>query len=548
MVRYWSHIVLALIASVVIVLTVAVDAQSQTTPTKELTATISGKVTIKDKGVSGVVVGLRAEDQAYRPRPTIYRAVTDVNGEYQITNVPAGSYRVIPVAPAFVMPEDGGKALLVDKGETIEHVDFVLVRGGVITGKVVDPDGRPVIEEEVTAAPVPVRNRMGYQPWGTRTDDRGVYRMFGIPPGSYKVVAGQAEENSYPGRMRASYKRTYHPAAVDDREATVIEVSEGSEAKDVDITLSRALTTYRASGRILDRDTGQPLPNVRYGLTRFINTYNTSSWDNGATTNARGEFKFDGLVPGQYTVSLGSGPDSDWRAEVTRFEVVDQDVKDLVVRAKKGSSLSGVVVLEGTEDKTVRERLRGTGLTAATISESGSDRPTSSWTNLAPDGSFRMSGVQPGLVTFYFPSANSFRVVRVEYNGVVQPRGIEVKDGQQVTGVRIVVNYGNASIRGVISIENGTLPQNGRYFVQLRRTNDGEPNKVMSSDPSPQVDARGQFLVEGLLPGVYELHAGVYVPGSQSVTLEKKQEVVVTANTPTNVNVTLDLKSATPRP
>jgi protocatechuate 3,4-dioxygenase beta subunit len=532
------------IACIIVIIGAAVFARAQSVPVKEATSSISGKVTVKGKGAPGIVVGLRSNEQSYRPQSVTYRAVTDADGEYRIANVPAGNYQLMAVAPAFVSPEIfGSKSLIVDKGETIEHVDFSLVRGGVITGKVLDSDGRPAIEEEVFAVPSQLGER-SYNVPTARTDDRGVYRIFGMAAGSYKVAAGRDESSFFPEQSRAAYKRTYHPSVVDLAQATVIEVTEGSEATNIDITLSRPLTTYSASGRVVDSETGQPLPNLGYGLTYFADSNSTSSWNNGAVTNARGEFSYRALLPGKYEVALRPGPNTDWRVEPLRFEVIDQNVTGLVVKAKRGASISGVVVLEGTDDKAVREQLSRSGLTAS-IAGAASERSWFNGMSLSRDGSFHMGGLQSGVATFVFPSGSRFRVARVEHEGVIQSRGIELKEGQQISGVRVVINYGNASIRGVIELENGVRPENGRFFVNVRkREEDGRNTHI--SETSAQVDARGQFVMEGLMPGDYEVQAGLYIPGPKPTVIDKTQALIVTAGAATNIVVKLDLNGARP--
>jgi hypothetical protein len=127
------------IAGLLVIFAVAVLAHAQTTPVKEPTATVSGRITIKDKPAPGIAVGLRVNEPP-RQQPVSYRAVTDVNGEYRITNVPAGNYWMNVSAPAFVLTDDtaNSKSLIIGKGEMIENVDFTLLRGGVITGKVTD--------------------------------------------------------------------------------------------------------------------------------------------------------------------------------------------------------------------------------------------------------------------------------------------------------------------------------------------------------------------------------------------------------------------------
>jgi hypothetical protein len=92
-----------------------------------------------------------------------------------------------------------------------------------------------------------------------QTDDRGVYRIYGLPAGHYKLSAGDEGRGS--GVMRAAgyYPRTYYPDSSEIGKAAIIDVSEGGETKNIDIKLGRRALTYTVSGRIVDAEGGQPL-------------------------------------------------------------------------------------------------------------------------------------------------------------------------------------------------------------------------------------------------------------------------------------------------
>jgi hypothetical protein len=302
------------------------------------------------------------------------------------------------------------------------------------------------------------------------------------------------------------------------------------------------------SGRIVDGQTWQPLTDVRYGYTRFINPTQYSSVNNGAVTNSRGEFKIEKLIPGEYSVSLTPQADIDRRAEEVRFEIVDRDVTGLVIKTVKGASLSGVVVLDGIADKAVMEKLRDATLVVFVATErtrnsgvSGVQAP------LRPDGKFRFGGLPTGIATFALASAQGFRIIRVERDGVIQPAGVELKQGEDITTMRIVLAYGDASIRGIVEVDNGTIPPNGRIFLRVRKINDNSLSTSASFVPA-QIDARGQFVLDNLLPGTYELTAGVFVPGARAPFAEMKQEVVATAGSPTNTTIKLNLNPPQSKP
>jgi protocatechuate 3,4-dioxygenase beta subunit len=523
--------------------------QTTTLTAKTSTASISGKVTIKGKAAAGIVVGVRLM-QTSDPQPGRHKAVTDDQGNYKIVNLPPGHYQVVAVAPVYISEDEGsGKTILINKDETVENVDIALVRGGVITGRVTDSEGRPVIEEEVSLEPAEMSRGYYSMPMSVRTDDRGVYRIYGLPPGKYRVGAGMRDAFSG-GRQGGLYKLTYHPAAVDINQASIIEVTEGSEATNIDITLGRALGTYSVQGRIVDGKTGQPMPNVRYGLKYFQGEYGGGSMSTGAVSNTEGEFRFENLSPGKYGVFFESPGESDWRADPVRFEVIDQDITGLIVKTSTGASVSGVVVLEGTDDKAAHANSRELYLFAGVFEDNVSVGNNHA-SRIQPDGSFRVHALKAGLLRFAISGEGRFQIVRIERDGIIYPKGIRIKDGEQVSGVRVILNYGSGTVRGVFKLEGGTLPPNAVMHVSLRRL--GEEQDSLAPSASSPVDARGQFFMEGVIPGTYELIAAVYVinpggPVPRGPFRSTKQQVVVTDGAVTNVTVTVNLESTPDRP
>src|SRR5262249_60196521 len=137
--------------------------------------------------------------------------------------------------------------------EEVENLDFSLTRGGVITGKVTDGNNMPVIAEGVGAFRLDRQGKHDNSAAGEmlrwQTDDRGVYRIFGLESGQYIVGVGTSSDDAAPSMgNHGSYRRTYHPDVIDESKATVIEVKPGGEVEDVDIKLSRQTKSYVASG------------------------------------------------------------------------------------------------------------------------------------------------------------------------------------------------------------------------------------------------------------------------------------------------------------
>src|SRR5215217_9260929 len=453
-VRYLPAVLLLVLSSPASLCAQSTVKQTSKTPQ----GSISGRITIKEKGAAGVVVSLRQRDVPVNLFEPSQRATTDQDGLYRVTNVAPGSYDVLPSAPAYVMAHaktSKNQNVLVGEDEDVENIDFALMRGGVVTGRVTDGEGRPVIQQQVSIYAVDAINQLSQQRpdfpvSGASTDDRGIYRVYGLVPGPYKVAAGRGEDGSSPsfGSTRIIYKQVFHPDVGEQGKATVIEVSEGSEATNVDITLGRSIQTFSASGRFVDAETGLPVPNLRVGTQRgsgqrveYVNTL--------ATTNAQGDFIIEGLIPAKYGIYLFPNQSAGMRAEAVSFDIIDQDVSGLTVKLIKGASVSGVVVLE-TEDKAALQRFSQLQLRAFVMSPSGGGGlGASSASPISPDGSFSLRGLPGGFININLSSTTNpyppkgFSIVRVERDGVVAgPRSLELKDGEQLTNVRVILCYG----------------------------------------------------------------------------------------------------------
>lgn len=527
------------IASVLLIFSVAVCSLSQTTSEKTPSASISGKVTIKEKGVAGIIVF--AEEQNSNWNRTTLRATTDSTGSYRISNVRAGTYLVSPVANSFALEDNAtNNAVVVNEGENVEDINFALVPGGVITGKITDADGKPLIEEYVNVVPVGIAMIDGRFAGNLRTDDRGIYRAFGLREGKYQVFVGQNESLGGP---RPAYRQTFYPSVTDSAKATWIEVTQGSEVTNIDIVVGRPVTTFRASGRILDAETGKPLLNVKYGVSERHGEHGGSSTVGQNVTNANGEFRLENLMPGNYVVFIVPG-DSGVRGDSVSFDVVDRDVSDLVINAGKAASLSGVVVFEGAGESAAN-KLNDLFINAwveSTEEFFGGGFAQS----VNPDGSFRIGGLRKGHILFGLSSRTQgdrkpVDVVRVERDGIVQPGGLTLKDGEQVTGLRVVVKYLTGAIRGQVKVEGDELLPNSRLSIWFNPI-ESNPAWYRPLGNSPQLDSRRRFVIEGLAAGTYEINVSVYEPGRSDSNRIYKQQVTVTDNAVSEVTITIKTK------
>ncbi|MGH9936081.1 MAG: MSCRAMM family protein [Blastocatellia bacterium] len=492
-----------------------VSIQAQVAETKTGTATVSGRVMLKGEPARGVMVILQAQNPGTAKSP---RVRADENGRFRFTEVAPGRYSISVLAPGYISPGDINKiiraqTLNVSEGEKVENIDLEIKRGSVIAGRVIDSQGRAMIEEIIHLSKLDRNNRpQNYYNYGTnihlyQTDDRGFYRIYGLPEGRYLVSVGQAQTlgSAIITSRHEFYPRTFHPDVTSESQARVIEVSDGSEATDIDITVSDPKQTHDVYGRVVDAGTGQPVAGVELmvgGLTRDGNPSGGYSGP-GVRSGQNGEFRVFGVLPGKYAILGSSEEASGFVSDPVIIDISEGDARGVELRVRQGSSIGGVVVIEGTNDPKVLARLSLVDLLAEVRSTSPNPPGPAGrrQVKVNADGSFRIGGLQAGKATITVMALpRGLTIGRIEHNGAPAPEGIEIDPGGHVTGVRVVLLYGTYTLRGEVKIVGGTLPARLMLRVGAHRV-----DQPIQSWPGADVDARGQFVFENLTQGEYEI-------------------------------------------
>lgn len=544
------------------VLSFGLAAQPPVKNQKEGSASVSGRVTLKGEPARNVVVALQPLSQfgVSAPNPRL-RAKSDAAGNFNLTGIPAGRYQITVQAPGYTGGGDysrgmPGQTLNLSDGDQVDKIEFALKPGSVITGRVTGADGRPLVDEMVTLFTIGAEGRAQRYNLGQttyymfRTDDRGVYRLFGLSPGRYLISVGYSNSPETPMIVssRKYSPQTFHPDATEESKAKVIELGESEEATNVDITVSEAKEAYQVRGRVVDAETGAPIIGVGVSYGRLDPSgrglYGMVSM--GVRTDAQGAFQLPNIPPGKYGVVAQFEGNSDFYSDVTPFEVVESEIVGIEVRARMGGSISGVVVIEGTSDPAVSAKLSQLALNAYPRS-SGGFAPRNGSTMVNANGSFKINGLSAGkfgISLWSFNGDRRFILLRIEGGGVHQPQEIEIGEKEQLKNVKLVIGYGVAIIRGQMNVIGGQVPPGAVFDVWASRIG-GEAG----GRPTSQVDARGRFMIEGLMAGEYELRLGLrYSPVSSPELIKLgrlagmiKQRVAVSGQGETPVTLALDL-------
>src|ERR1044071_232084 len=116
---------------------------------------------------------------------------TDDEGRFRMNDLARGVYHISPNAPGYIVTDKDVGERLYRAGDT---ANITMAKGSVITGTVTNSSGEPVIA--LTMHALLVKDKDGRAISNARsangdtlTDDRGMYRFYGLPPGSYLIHA-----------------------------------------------------------------------------------------------------------------------------------------------------------------------------------------------------------------------------------------------------------------------------------------------------------------------------------------------------------------------
>jgi hypothetical protein len=282
--------------------------------------------------------------------------------------LPAGRYSISAGRAGYVTMQFGQRAAnqpgtpieLVD-GQVADKVSFALVRGGAISGRIVDEFGEPVSGAQVTLQRFTymggARRLTGGGSEGgfDRTDDLGQFRLYGLTPGEYYVTATLRNMEFMPTPSTAvtpamdGYAPTFFPGTPSLADARRVAVRAGQDVLNITFPLS-ATKVGRISGRVTTSGgapyAGAMLTVAPSGETMGFNT-------TGSPIRPDGTFQTSGLPPGTYTLTVQPagnrfGNPGDSNVEVARLDVPvnGDDVRDVFIVTGRGGVIRGRVVTD----------------------------------------------------------------------------------------------------------------------------------------------------------------------------------------------------------
>ena len=420
-----------------------------------------GRVRLFLRPLSG---GLLATAQA---TPASYRTTTGADGKFSMKDLAPGNYRLRAQRNGFVSAEYGAKGtsgtgttLELEKGQHRAGIEFKLTPHSVIAGRVQDEIGEPVANASVRAV------RYGYQYGRGRkqaiqvgsatTNDLGEYRIFGLQPGRYFVVARDEstlsagtppEDRSANPRGAEDYVPTFYPGTTDAQSAGQVDISAGVPVQGINLTLAKA-QMVRVRGRLVNQ-TDAPggrlsimlLPREPMGYPNIMSS----------SVGPQGQFDFRRLVPGSYSLAAavypGQQTSSPYSTHVN-LEVGAEDIDNLVVTVRMEAEISGSVRAEG-DSKVKLAGLRVSLRPAEPVDLTVGELPSAT---VRDDGSFvlRNAGGEPQVVSVSgLPSGTYVKSIRTgESDALEDP--LDLKGGAAAK-LSVVIGENAGEVAGTVA-------------------------------------------------------------------------------------------------
>jgi hypothetical protein len=403
------------------------------------------------------------------------------------------------VPPTVVVSHDDG-------GLQIRRTDTIQQRfTGVITGTVVDQAGEPM--QGIQVQPLRLRRENGRMvvsdplPDTRRlTDDRGRFRVYGLSPGTYLVVASTTATASGLDRERGhGFTKVYYPGTPSLESAQIVRVDDGREMGGVDLSYMPTRSA-RVSGTAFDRS-GEPL----IGQVRLVSSQRSGAvavdpivervdWD--------GTFAFPSVPTGDYVLqAVGTNPGHRDEFGFDYVTIGDLDPDPVKITTGVGATLQGRFVVEGGRSMAMRFmnlHAAPTDFDRAPAEGRGPDGLA-----IFDEGKFSLNGLRGAmrLTAGELPAGWYLKSISIGgFDLTDQP--FDFGSGEQTfTDAEVVISPSGATISG--SVEDGSRTRASAFVVVAFPRSRDKWFAGSRDMKQGRAGANGSFTIGGLAPGDY---------------------------------------------
>jgi hypothetical protein len=481
------------------------------------TAVIEGfvRTAMTELPIAGVEVNAIAAPPAARVQVT-----TDADGRFRLVVRP-GQYQVFATKQGYSSPvsrplEPTTAMRITALAGQRASANFQLLPTGTVTGRVFDPEGRPMEGVSVALSRLSWTGdgRRMLQPisFGARasatTNDLAEYRLYWIPAGDYYLSARDrsgALTTSALG-LPQKYVTTYYPGVADPNDAATLHVPAGVELGGINLSLSRVHSTA-VHGRVVS-----PVADVADSVT----IVNMAPIDESIVVDpvqvnfnyVSKTFVADNILPGRYRIiaTLRIPNKFNLSGEVI-VNVAEEPLENVIVSVTPSQRITGQLRVEDSSPA-VREALEA-GTLHVNLRASPNAAFLSGSTEVRKDGAFVLNDV--GVVQYraeVFGLPPDAYIVSARLGGAdILEKGFTLR-GESPGPMDITVSGLGGRIAGVVRSPQNEIVPSGRVVLVPEAALRGRTDLFKVAT----LDQYGRFNIQGITPGRYKLFAWDDVP------------------------------------
>ncbi|MCX6592034.1 MAG: carboxypeptidase regulatory-like domain-containing protein [Acidobacteria bacterium] len=441
--------------------------------------------------------------------PGTRRTTSDAEGKYVFADVEPGRYQLSAQKSGFVRgvysaggrpPGKGasmmftmGTQLELAAGQLVANAKIEMIPQGVITGRVVDEEGEPIQNLNVsTLRGTMMRGRRRMMPMGNaQTNDRGEFRLINLMPGEVMLQVSPQRWGGTPTgatdkQPDKAYVNTFYPGVTEMAQAARIEVTPGAELSGYEIRLQKARVS-RIRGKVLDQ-AGAPAKRLMVMLMARDSGMFSPLSQGG--TQADGKFELLNVPPGNYTLMLQGQGSVSHREPVT---VTDEPGEELVIRLRSPFTVEGQFVTKPDA------KIELAGVRVQLTDEEGVGWGAMPQMKVGTDGRFTLDNVAPGTykVQVYMASAEGGYPESIRY-GDQDATSQAVAITTAGTPLKIFLDDSAGTVSGQAIDKEAAAP--GVMVVLLHADKSRRDQSTTKISPT---DQNGRFTLRNVRPGDY---------------------------------------------
>lgn len=428
---------------------------------------------------------------------------TSAEGKFKFENLEPDGYTITAERVGYL--EGPGTLVVLPPGESKTDVVVKLTPQAVISGRVLDEDGDPVVGVRVAYIRWVAAGEKKFKVEEDLQDvnGEGGFTITGLTAGNYylQAVPDRVQNKAHSGD---DFTLTFYPNALDLAGAGALTVDAGAEIRNLEIRMRKS-PTFRVRGKIAVPAGATGVPNQ----LQLISQDSTElSLGMGKSANIeKGSFEFVGVAPGSYILrsspnsQTGNHEDGEFGWGPAHFffrepiEVSDRDVDDVTAAFKPAVDLAGTFHANGvTLTKIPVVTLLAENFPSMRQLQAQSDNT----------GGFHVSQLAPDQYEVVISGLPDSVYIKSMRRGTQEVKGSLDLTSASDAPLEITLASNAAEVSGTLrDLKGNPVPF---HLVNLWMSDD-DPAK------SAQTTSDGSFTFKNLAPGDYHLAAWDNVDG-----------------------------------